>query len=178
LRLQSLKRIRNSFFEIKRPWEISAQNQQIINEAQSHFYTKLLNDDIKKEEDFASSPLSSKSESDKVFRLIRDAVNNQIPEEGPGVVIVESPHALNWNEFALMAEKRFQGHKKYPALSAVILIHTLFQEGNICHSGGIVFNPRESIDMKSAAVLKFFLFRRLRQPNVRPAIKRSYVGLH
>lgn len=144
------------YFEIKRPWDLSAQNQQIINQAQSHFYTKLLNDDIKKEEDFTSSPLSSKSEIDKVFRLIRYAVNNQIPEEGPGVVIVESPHALNLNEFALMAERRFQGRKKYLALSAVILIQTRFHDDKICHNSSIVFNPRASIDIKSSAVLKLF----------------------
>lgn len=144
------------FFEIKTPWDLSAQNQQIINEAQSRFYTKLVNDDIKKEEDFTSSPLSSKSEMDKVFRLIRYAVNKQIPEEGPGVVIVESPHALNWNKFALMAEKRFQGRKKYPALSSVILIQTLFQDGKICHYSSIVFNPWASVDIKSSAVLKLF----------------------
>jgi hypothetical protein len=142
------------FFEIKRPWKVSAQNQEIINQARSHFYTKLLSDDIRKEEDFTSSPLSSKSEVDKVFRLIRYAVNNQIPEEGPGVVIVESPYALNWNEFALMAEKRFQGRKKYPALSAIILIQPLFQDGKICHNSRIVFNPQASIDIHSLPVME------------------------
>lgn len=91
-----------------------------------------------------------------MFRLIRYAVNNQIPKEGSGVVIVESPHALNWNEFASMAEKRFQGRKKYPALSAVILIQTLFLDGNICHNNSVVFNPKASIDIKSSDVLKLF----------------------
>lgn len=143
------------FLEIKRPKELSARNQQIINKAQSHFYTKLLNDDTK-EEDFTSSPLSSRAETNKVFRLIRYAANYQIPAIGPGIVIVESPHALNWSDFAVMAEKRFQGRKKYPALSAVILIKTFFQNGKICHNSCIVFNPLASIDIKSSAVLELF----------------------
>lgn len=144
------------FFEIKRPWEFSAHNRQTINQAQSHIYAKPLNDDKKKEEDFTSSPLSSKSETDKVFRHIRYAVNNQIPVEGPGVVIVESPHALNWNEFTEMAEKRFRGRKKYLNLSAVILTQTLFLNGKIHHTNHIVFNPQASSDMKSSAVLELF----------------------
>ncbi len=144
------------YLEIKRPWEMIAQNQQIVNKAQSLFFTKLLNDDIKKEEDFTSSPLSSRAEANKVFRVIRDAANDQIPEGGPGIVIVESPHALNWSEFALMAEKRFQGHKKYPALSAVILIQTLFQDGKICHNSRIVFNPQASIDINSSPLIELF----------------------
>lgn len=144
------------FLEIKRPRELIARNQQIINKAQTHFFDKLLNDDIKKEEDFTSSPLFSHAEANKVFRVMRDAANDQIPEGGPGIVIVESPHALNWSEFALMAEKRFQGRKKYPALSAIILIQPLFQDGKICHNSRIVFNPQASIDIHSSPVIELF----------------------
>ncbi len=144
------------FIEIKRPWELSAKNQKIINQAESLFFTKLLNDDIKKEADFTSSSLSSKSEIDKVFRLIRYAVNNQIPQKGPGIVIIESPHALNWNEFTAMAEKRFCGRKKYPNLSAVTLTRTFFQNSKICHTSRIVFNPQASINMKYSAVMGLF----------------------
>jgi hypothetical protein len=144
------------FLEIKRPWELIAQNQQIINKSQLLFFTKLLNDDIKKEDDFTSSPLSSRAEANKVFRVIRDAANDQLPEGGPGIVIVESPHALNLSEFAVIAEKRFQGRKKYPALSAVILIQTFFQNSKICHNSRIVFNPQASIDIKSSPVIELF----------------------
>jgi len=117
---------------------------------------KRRNDDIKKEEDFTSSPLCSRAEVDKVFRIIRDAANDQIPASGPGIVIIYSPQALDWHEFELIAEKRFQGRKKYPALSAVILIQRLFQDGQLCHNSHIVFNPQASTDLKSSAVLKLF----------------------
>ena len=144
------------FFEIKRPWKLIARNQQIINKIRSDFSTKLLNDDIKKEEDFTSSPLSSRAEADKVFRVIRVAANDQIPKGGPGIVIVEAPYSLNESEFALMAEKRFQGRKKYPALSAIILIQPLFQDGKIGHNSHIVFNSQASIDIRSSPVIEPF----------------------
>ncbi len=151
------KKSETVFLELKRPQKLIAQNQQIINKAQSRFFTKLLTDDIK-EEDSISSPLSSHAEVDKVLKIIRDAVNNQIPASGAGVVIVESPLAMNWSEFefAVKEGKRFQRRKKYPALSAVILIQTFFQNGKICHNNHIVFNPQASIDMKSSAVMGLF----------------------
>jgi hypothetical protein len=56
----------------------------------------------------------------------------------------------------LIAEKRFQGRKKYSTLSAVILVQTLFQDGKICHNSGIVFNPQAAIDINSSAVIELF----------------------
>ena len=140
------------FIEIKRPREFSKRNQETINRAQKHFYSQLLNDNIKAE-DLTSAPLSSKNEAEKVFRLIHYAANNQIPDGGPGIVIVEAPHVLNWSEFAAMAERRLRGRKKYSAISAVILIQASFQEGRICYNSIAAFNSQANFDIKSSPAL-------------------------
>jgi hypothetical protein len=153
------KKSETVFLEIKRPKELIARNLQIVNEAQSRFVHKLLQEDRNnsaREEDFASPPLSSRVEANKVFRIIRDAANYQIPISGPGIVIVNSPDSLNWNEIETIAEKRFSGRKPYANLSAVILTKTLFHESKIQHESRIIINERASVDMKSSAILELF----------------------
>jgi len=156
--LKVSKRSETYFLEIKRPRELSVQNKQIINKTQSQFFTKLMSNDIIQEEDITSSRLSSRAEVDKVFRLIRYAANKQIPEIGPGIVIIESPYILDWNEFefAVMDGKKFQRRKKYPALSAVILTQPFFHSGKICYTNHIVFNPQATINIKSSAIMEIF----------------------
>lgn len=144
------------FIEIKRPWQLSAQNREIANEAHSRFISKLLTDDIKNEDDITSSPLSSCAEANKVFSIVRKAANDQLPKTGPGIIVVASPLALNWNEFETIAQERFQGRKKYPSLSAVVLIESRFHEGQIRHNSHIIYNPIAKIDVKTIPLMEFF----------------------
>ncbi len=144
------------YLEIKRPWQLSAHNRKIISEIYSNFIPRLLTDSINNDSDFTSSPLSSRSEADKVFRIVRDAANNQIPKNGPGIVAVASPFALNRTEFEIIADKRFQGQKKYPSLSAVVLIESSFHENQISHNSHFTYNRQANIDIKSWPLISFF----------------------
>ena len=151
------------FIEIKRPRELIAQNRKIINKAQSFFNSKLLTDSIKSDDDFTLSPLLSRAEADKVFSIVRNAVNKQIPDRGPGIIIVEAPHALDSREFAMIAVERFRGRKKYPSLSAVVLIKSNFHDSQIYHNSHIVFNPLANVDIKQSAITDFL--HKLNEPN-------------
>jgi hypothetical protein len=149
------KRNETVFLEIKRPKKFHRQNEEIIKRSQNRFYTKLVNENIEMEDTMGES-LSYKVEIDKVFRLIRYAANKQIPRKGPGIVIVESPHALGWSEFEDAAKKRFQNRRKYSHISAVVLVRALFntKKGSICHNINIILNPHAKIDISSFDAVK------------------------
>lgn len=142
------------YVEIKRPKELHVHNEAIIKRTQNRLYTQLLSDNIETDNAISiGEPLLSKVEIDKVFPLISYAVNYQVPDKGPGVVIVESPHALGWKEFEDATMKRFRNRNKYAHLSAIVLVRTLFSRGSICNSMNIFLNPGAKIDISSFVVI-------------------------
>ncbi|HHT9113800.1 MAG TPA: hypothetical protein ACFYD0_10815 [Candidatus Wunengus sp. YC65] len=73
---------------------------------------------------FTGLPLLQQAEADKMFRnAVRDAVN-QLPQDKPGILMVELPFFIDSYMIGCGLSSRFKKNKqKYKHLSAVILMH-------------------------------------------------------
>lgn len=142
------------FVEVKRPKEIHRRNTEIVKKVSHCFLTSISKNDSEGE-NFTGASLSSKDELQSIWRLITYAANYQIPPEGPGVVIIESPWALDQKEFQEAAGRRFN-QTKYSHLSAIVLVRVSFNAANecrICHNINIIKNPKTKIDVSSYSAI-------------------------
>ncbi len=96
------------------------------------------------------------SSLDQVFRRIRYAARYQIPDEGGGVVIVESPWNLDLGAFRSRATRRFHNQSKYSPLSAIVLVEISYNN-RICHNITPVMNPHAKTDVSSYKAMKLIL---------------------
>lgn len=145
------------FLEIKRPTGVHSHNIEIINKDKKRFWTQLLNEDVEVE-NFIGKPLLAKVEIGKVFHHIRRAVKNQIPDEGPGIVIVELPQIIEFKQVEYAVGNRLwnrgkNSHQKYAHLSAICLVKVFFDanKGFIRNNISIILNPKAKINVSSYA---------------------------
>mgnify|MGYP001583647008 CR=1 FL=1 len=107
---------------------------------------------------FEGFPLLENSEVKKIYHnAIKDALE-QLPPEGPGVLLVSTFIPLNFNVFQqIVLSKIEKDTKKYQYLSAIALVYEFFAENKIQYQFEILQNHYAVTDVSSYAILKAML---------------------
>lgn len=145
------------FLELKRPKDMHGRNEEICNKALNRFLTSLHDGS---EIQSLGEPLLSNVELNKIFKNhVLKAVNKQLPFDGAGGIVIESRWALDyWEEFKVMANRRFKNKDKYSHLSFIAVVRSLFNgREDRCrfeHQIKILLNPYARIDTSSSGALQ------------------------
>lgn len=86
---------------------------------------------------FFKSPFSMEKEAKKIFEVI-DTYKERLPDNQPGIFMINISFPLNCLIPALSMYKEWQ---KYRKISAIILIYTYFSSKGICHDLIPIQNP-------------------------------------
>jgi hypothetical protein len=147
------------FVEVKRLREFHQQNIKGLEKVnRSRIESNIKDAEVKS--DF-SEPLIRNIEINKVFYHIRNAVKNQLPDEGHGIVIIELPQIIENKEIECALRNRLwnrgkNSHQKYAHLSAICLVKVFFDtnKGSIRNNISIILNPKAKIDVSNYDVIK------------------------
>ena len=142
------------FIEAKRPKKMHRYNEEVYRRNFGGFMTSVSEDNTRVR-DSTGEPLSSEPELKKIFRHILYAVNNQLPSDGVGSVIIESPWPFRyWEKFEKMMNIRFQKKVKYGHLSFIAAVETFFSaDTGLDHRIRILMNRSANIDVSSYTVI-------------------------
>jgi hypothetical protein len=144
------------FLEVKRLKEFHRHNEEIIKRGSNHPMASPLENGSERG-CFAGKPLSDKVELNKVLRRIKYAANNQIPVEGPGVVVAGIPLTLNLpldKEKEEIVKMKFWSYEKCRHLSAIVFVESKYNKNKICHNIHIMKNPHAKIDISSYSAIE------------------------
>ncbi len=150
----------NVFIEITRPEDVCDENKRRYTEGMQQLlsslnegYERHIKDSLK-EFEIGRYSLSEEAEIKKIIPIIEKKAG-QLPDSGPGLIILSTPRGLNPESSSRIFENEVDMLlEKLPQLSAIVFSEGSFVECRIHYQINIFYNPKAKINISNSETIK------------------------